>query len=68
MDAGAERKAVAHMDQLTKPRGALGELETIWIRLAGITGQTQPQIGNKRVAVFLRGSRGDSRRGQRLPC
>lgn len=52
MDAEAQELARVHMDQLTKPLGALGELETIWIRLAGITGQIQPQIGNKRVAVF----------------
>ncbi|MFD1426835.1 nicotinate-nucleotide--dimethylbenzimidazole phosphoribosyltransferase [Kroppenstedtia sanguinis] len=47
-----EQKAREHIDQLTKPQGALGELETILVRLAGITGQAQPSIENKGVVVF----------------
>jgi nicotinate-nucleotide--dimethylbenzimidazole phosphoribosyltransferase len=44
--------ARARQDTLTKPQGALGRLEEISIRLAGITGQTIPRIGRKVVVVF----------------
>ncbi|PTX64303.1 nicotinate-nucleotide-dimethylbenzimidazole phosphoribosyltransferase [Melghirimyces profundicolus] len=51
-DEKAEKEARNHMDQLTKPLGALGDLEEIVIRLAGITGETVPDIERKGVAVF----------------
>src|SRR5581483_10082988 len=44
--------ARARQDTLTKPQGALGRLEDISIRLAGITGQAIPTIGRKTVVVF----------------
>src|SRR5581483_7351860 len=44
--------ARARQDTLTKPQGALGRLEDISIRLAGITGQAIPTIGRKVVVVF----------------
>jgi len=44
--------ARARQDTLTKPQGALGRLEEISIRLAGITGQAVPRIGRKVVVVF----------------
>ncbi len=44
--------ARARQDVLTKPQGALGRLEDISIRLAGITGQAVPRIGRKVVVVF----------------
>jgi nicotinate-nucleotide--dimethylbenzimidazole phosphoribosyltransferase len=44
--------ARARQDVLTKPQGALGRLEEISIRLAGMTGQAVPRIGRKVVVVF----------------
>ena len=47
MDAAEKRQA-----ELAKPPGRLGELETISVRLAGITGQVCPSMDKCRVAVF----------------
>jgi nicotinate-nucleotide--dimethylbenzimidazole phosphoribosyltransferase len=53
LDRHAERVAAAHHDRLTKPRGALGQLETIGIRLAAISGAMPPPIpAPAAVAVF----------------
>ena len=53
LDADAERAAAAHHDRLTKPRGALGLLETIGIRLAAISGAMPPPVpAPAAVAVF----------------
>ncbi|RCG23490.1 nicotinate-nucleotide--dimethylbenzimidazole phosphoribosyltransferase [Sphaerisporangium album] len=43
-DAGAMARARAHQDRLTKPRGALGELEDVAVRLAGIAGVCPPPL------------------------
>ncbi|HEV2368960.1 MAG TPA: nicotinate-nucleotide--dimethylbenzimidazole phosphoribosyltransferase [Acidimicrobiales bacterium] len=52
-DADAARAAAEHHDRLTKPRGALGHLETIGIRLADIAGQCPPPVPDPAaVAVF----------------
>lgn len=37
-DAAAEAEARRHLDRLTKPRGSLGRLEDLAVRLAGIRG------------------------------
>ena len=47
MDDARRRQA-----ELAKPPGSLGELETISLRLAGITGQVCPRMDRCRVAVF----------------
>lgn len=53
LDAEAARAATAHQDRLTKPRGALGRLETIGIRLAAIAATTPPPLPTPAaVAVF----------------
>ena len=52
LDAEAMAAASARQDTLTKPQGALGRLEDISIRLAGMTGQAVPRIGRKVVVVF----------------
>ena len=52
LDEAAMAAARARQDVLTKPQGALGRLEDISIRLAGITGQAVPRIGRKVVVVF----------------
>ncbi len=51
-DASAEAAARARQDQLTKPRGALGELEALAIRLAGLQGRAQPAIEQVAIALF----------------
>lgn len=52
LDADAMRAAEARQDQLTKPRKALGRLETLSIQLAGIQGKPLPTISTKAVAVM----------------
>jgi nicotinate-nucleotide--dimethylbenzimidazole phosphoribosyltransferase len=42
LDAMAMNAARARQDQLTKPQGALGRLESLSIQLAGITAQARP--------------------------
>lgn len=51
-DQEAESAASAHLDQLTKPPGSLGKLETLAIRLAGITGKVQPEFTQRAVIVM----------------
>jgi nicotinate-nucleotide--dimethylbenzimidazole phosphoribosyltransferase len=52
-DEAAARDAAAHHDRLTKPRGALGELETVGVRLASIAGAAPPPVpAPAAVAVF----------------
>jgi nicotinate-nucleotide--dimethylbenzimidazole phosphoribosyltransferase len=48
----ARRAAEARQLQLTKPPGALGQLEALAIRLAGMQGGAQPRAGTVHVAVF----------------
>jgi nicotinate-nucleotide--dimethylbenzimidazole phosphoribosyltransferase len=52
LDTEAMRAAEARQMQLTKPPKALGRLETISIRLAGIQGKAQPRIEHKVIAVM----------------
>lgn len=51
-DAEAMRAARERQDQLTKPAGALGVLEDISIKIAGITGEAMPRPGRKVVLVM----------------
>lgn len=52
LDDGAMRDAAARHDRLTKPRGALGVLEDIAVKVAGITGDPLPHPGMKTVIVM----------------
>ncbi|HVM64195.1 MAG TPA: nicotinate-nucleotide--dimethylbenzimidazole phosphoribosyltransferase [Acidimicrobiales bacterium] len=53
VDATAAADAAAHHDRLTKPRGALGRLEEVGIRLAAIAGESPPPVPEPvTVAVF----------------
>ena len=52
LDEEAMRAARARQDRLTKPRGALGVLEDISVRVAGITGNSLPRPGRKSVIVM----------------
>src|SRR6266542_4836541 len=52
LDVGAMAEARARQDRLTKPRGALGRLETLSVHLAGIAGVCPPPLpGPAAVAV-----------------
>lgn len=44
--------AQRHSDQLTKPPGSLGKLESIAAQLAGITGERWPDLSRKAVIVM----------------
>ncbi|MEN8614118.1 nicotinate-nucleotide--dimethylbenzimidazole phosphoribosyltransferase [Dehalogenimonas sp. THU2] len=52
LDDAAMKKASARQDMLTKPQGALGRLEEISIRLAGIQGKTLPVIKDKAIITM----------------
>jgi nicotinate-nucleotide--dimethylbenzimidazole phosphoribosyltransferase len=46
------KAARARQDQLTKPSGSLGLMETLSVKIAGITGNHRPRLERKVVAVF----------------
>ncbi len=52
IDRAAEQAAAHHQQQLTKPPGALGELETLAIRLAGMQGVKRPTLERSHITVF----------------
>ena len=52
LDQGSMSKARERVDNLTKPRGSLGRLEEIAVRLCGITGSITPDVGKKAVLVM----------------
>jgi len=53
VDPGAAASAAEHLDRLTKPRGSLGRLEEIGIRLCAIAGACPPPVPEPvTVAVF----------------
>src|SRR5882757_2056080 len=52
LDEEASAAARARQAQLTKPPGALGELETLAIMLAGWQGRVQPSIERVHISVF----------------
>jgi nicotinate-nucleotide--dimethylbenzimidazole phosphoribosyltransferase len=53
LDHAAGRRAATHHDRLTKPRGSLGRLETLGVRLAAIAGSSPPPVpAPAAVAVF----------------
>lgn len=47
-----EEAARAHQQQLTKPPGSLGALESVAIRLAGLQGDVRPQVERVWISVF----------------
>ncbi len=51
LDVPAMRAAAARQLRLTKPAGALGRLEDLSIRLAGITGMARPRIRAPAIVV-----------------
>ena len=53
LDEAAARAAAEHHERLTKPRGSLGRVESIGLRLAGIAGSSPPPLpAPAAVAVF----------------
>jgi nicotinate-nucleotide--dimethylbenzimidazole phosphoribosyltransferase len=51
-DSAAAAAATARQAQLTKPAGALGQLESLAIQLAGLQGCEQPQIQRPWLSLF----------------
>ncbi len=47
LDKGAMEEAKVRQDSLTKPQGALGQLESLPIQVAGIKGNPRPRIAQK---------------------
>lgn len=52
LDREAMRRARERLDRLTKPQGSLGVLEDLAERLAGITGNPLPRLGDRAVVVM----------------
>ncbi|HDP70688.1 MAG TPA: nicotinate-nucleotide--dimethylbenzimidazole phosphoribosyltransferase, partial [Actinobacteria bacterium] len=52
LDGEAMELAQKRLDSLTKPLGSLGVLEGLAKKLAGITGNPQPEIGKKTIIVM----------------
>lgn len=52
VDSAAARQARERQDQLTKPQGALGRLETVVVQLAGWQGKARPQLERVAISVF----------------
>ena len=50
--APIESRMQSHLDNLTKPKGSLGNLEDYCIRLAAIQGKVPPRIDKKGIYVF----------------
>lgn len=51
-DAVSKHQAIERQAQLTKPPGALGELETLAIHLAGLQQRVCPQIERVTISIF----------------
>ncbi|MHC8306554.1 nicotinate-nucleotide--dimethylbenzimidazole phosphoribosyltransferase [Pseudomonas sp. PB3P13] len=45
-------QALARQQQLTKPAGSLGRLETVAVQLAGLQGQVKPSVDQLWIALF----------------
>jgi len=62
LDEEAMGKARLRQDHLTKPRGSLGRLEELSIKIAGITGRVMPRIEQKAI-VTMAGDHGVTAEG-----
>ena len=65
LDQEAMRQAQARQDNLTKPRGSLGLLEELSVKVAGIQGVAQPRISDK-VIITMAGDHGVAAEGVSL--
>jgi len=52
LDEGAMAEARARQNMLTKPRGSLGRLEELSVKIAGITGKAMPRIEQKAIVTM----------------
>lgn len=52
IDTEQQHAASQYQSVLTKPLGALGELETVAVRLAGMQGRLKPEVERVQVSVF----------------
>ncbi|GAB4390831.1 MAG: nicotinate-nucleotide--dimethylbenzimidazole phosphoribosyltransferase [Thermodesulfovibrionales bacterium] len=52
VDEAAAETARRRLDSLTKPRGSLGRLEEMAVRLAAITASPMPELGRKAIFTF----------------
>ncbi|MGF6487263.1 nicotinate-nucleotide--dimethylbenzimidazole phosphoribosyltransferase [Pseudomonas frederiksbergensis] len=52
IDAQAVEQAQARQQQLTKPAGSLGQLESVAVQLAGLQGQVKPMLDQLWIAIF----------------
>ncbi len=57
LDETAMQGARLRQDDLTKPRGSLGQLEDLSVKIAGITGKVRPTI-TKKVVTTMAGDHG----------
>ncbi|TEU19479.1 MAG: nicotinate-nucleotide--dimethylbenzimidazole phosphoribosyltransferase [Anaerolineales bacterium] len=65
LDQEAMRRAQARQDNLTKPKGSLGLLEELSVKVAGIQGVAQPRIRDK-VIITMAGDHGVAAEGVSL--
>ena len=52
VDANVVAQAAARQQQLTKPAGSLGRLESVAVQLAGLQGQVKPTLEQVWIAIF----------------
>jgi nicotinate-nucleotide--dimethylbenzimidazole phosphoribosyltransferase len=52
IDAQAVEQALARQQQLTKPAGSLGQLESVAVQLAGLQGRVKPSLEQVSIAIF----------------
>ncbi|WP_442112799.1 nicotinate-nucleotide--dimethylbenzimidazole phosphoribosyltransferase [Pseudomonas sp. NUPR-001] len=52
VDPAARQQALARQQQLTKPSGSLGRLESLAVQLAGLQGQLKPSVEQVSIAIF----------------
>jgi len=62
LDSNATQAARARQDQLTKPQGSLGKLETLAIQIAGITATALPRL-QQPVVITMAGDHGVTTQG-----
>jgi nicotinate-nucleotide--dimethylbenzimidazole phosphoribosyltransferase len=52
VDLNVVEQAAARQQQLTKPAGSLGRLESVAVQLAGLQGQVKPTLSQVWIAIF----------------
>lgn len=62
LDEHAMQRAAVRQDRLTKPRGALGQLEALSVRLAGMTGRLD-WLPQRRAVIVCAGDHGVAAQG-----